>query len=201
MAGGMKVNIGKGTLWIVTLTSVGFLLQVFFPVQTFDALALVPRLVSAEPWRLVTYMFVHGSLEHLLMNLFAIFFFGLILEKDIGMKLFLSLYFISGIAGGYMQAYLFPTLPSVGASTAAFGIMGMLAFLRPMMLVVFVAVPLPLIIVVIGWAVSSYLLMNINDGIGRGAHLFGLLVGIAFGLAWRLTHKRMPESGGEEPEE
>ncbi|MFC1455054.1 rhomboid family intramembrane serine protease [Candidatus Undinarchaeota archaeon] len=197
---GMKLNIGKGTLWLVGLVILGFVLQIAFPEFMFENFALVYSLIGTEPWRLISYMFVHGGFDHLLLNLFSILFFGLILEKDIGSKMFFLVYFVAGILGGYMQAYLFPAAPSIGASAAAYGILGMLAILRPMMIVIFV-VPLPMIVVAIGWAASSYLLISLEDGIGHAAHLFGLVVGVVFGIIWRLTHKskgidgNMSESG------
>jgi rhomboid-like protein len=54
-------------------------------------------------WQIITYMFMHGGLEHIFFNMFALFMFGPILEYSIGSKRFFNLYFICGIGAALLQ--------------------------------------------------------------------------------------------------
>lgn len=56
-----------------------------------------------RPWQLVTYMFMHGSLMHILFNMFALWMFGRVIEHTMGMKRFLIFYFVCGIGAGICQ--------------------------------------------------------------------------------------------------
>jgi membrane associated rhomboid family serine protease len=55
------------------------------------------------PWQVVTYMFLHGSLGHLFFNMFALFSFGTILEREWGAARFLVFYFLCGVGAGLIQ--------------------------------------------------------------------------------------------------
>jgi len=56
-----------------------------------------------EPWQLITYMFMHGSFEHILFNMFALFSFGPMLEYTLGSKKFFNFYFICGLGAVALQ--------------------------------------------------------------------------------------------------
>lgn len=54
-------------------------------------------------WQLVTYMFLHGSLSHLLFNMFALVSFGTLLEREWGWLRFLLFYFLCGVGAGLVH--------------------------------------------------------------------------------------------------
>lgn len=56
-----------------------------------------------RPWQFVTYMFLHGNLEHILFNMFALWMFGRIIEATLEMKRFIIFYFVCGIGAGVVQ--------------------------------------------------------------------------------------------------
>ncbi len=56
-----------------------------------------------RPWQIVTYMFMHGSFEHIFFNMFALWMFGYILENFWGMKRFLTFYFVCGIGAAFVH--------------------------------------------------------------------------------------------------
>ena len=105
---------------------------VFFLQQTAPGvtgmLAFVPRYILLQPWTLLTYMFVHSGLTHILFNMLALYFFGPRVEERIGSNRFITLYTLSGITGALMSLIFAPFSPIVGASGAIFGVM--LAFAR-----------------------------------------------------------------------
>jgi membrane associated rhomboid family serine protease len=89
--------------------------------------ALVPITfwVRDEWWQLLTYMFLHGSPVHILMNMFCLFSLGNVLEGRWGWKRFLILYFGSGLMGGVavLLANNNPLVGTVGASGAIAGLL------------------------------------------------------------------------------
>ncbi|MCK4968851.1 MAG: rhomboid family intramembrane serine protease, partial [Candidatus Aenigmarchaeota archaeon] len=114
--------------------------------------ALVPEQIYSAPWMLVTSMFLHLDIMHLFQNMFALAFFGILLEKIIGSKRFLSLYFAAGIAGSLASIVFYPHATSLGASGAIMGVIGALATLRPK-LVLYFGGPIPMIILAAMWII------------------------------------------------
>jgi rhomboid protease GluP len=76
---------------------------------------------AGEIWRLLTPVFLHGSILHIAFNMYALFIYGRGLETRFGHGRFLLLYFLSAYAGNVMS-FLLTTNPSLGASTAIFGL-------------------------------------------------------------------------------
>ncbi len=77
-----------------------------------------------EWWRLLTSAFLHYGPFHLLLNMLALWWFGSLLERRIGSGRYLLLYLVSGLAGSAGALLLDPTVATVGASGAIFGILG-----------------------------------------------------------------------------
>ena len=83
-------------LWLCLICIIVFLIQSVFPVT--DYLLLNQSSIQGfEIWRFLTAIFVHGSLVHLLYNMFALALFGSMLEKFVGGKRFLWVFFLSGL--------------------------------------------------------------------------------------------------------
>jgi membrane associated rhomboid family serine protease len=128
--------------------------------------------VAAGEWyRLVTAMFVHYGLLHLLLNMYALWILGRNLESALGPARFLALYLISGI-GGNVAAYVFaPNTLSAGASTAVFGLFaGIFVLLRRLGRSTSALVPVIVVNVVFTLAVP---------GISIAGHFGGLVTGAA----------------------
>ncbi|WP_423793020.1 rhomboid family intramembrane serine protease [Methanocaldococcus indicus] len=176
------------TIYIIGICIVIYILKLFFP-QIFIYLAFWPQLFIKYPWQIITSIFVHSTITHLLFNMFVLFIFGLSLERLIGSKRFLFLFLASGIFGNI--AYLFYSIltnsyfPVVGASGAIYGILGTLAILKPDMKVVIFPLPVP---ICIRWVILILTLIDIillpyseKDRIAHVSHLSGLLFGVAYG--------------------
>jgi membrane associated rhomboid family serine protease len=93
-------------------------------------LVFTPARVIPQFWTVVTYMFVHVGLWHLLFNMLALFFFGPPLEGRWGSREFVKFYFLAGM-GGAALSVLFPYQPIAGASAAVYGIMVAFAMYWP----------------------------------------------------------------------
>lgn len=83
--------------------------------------------VGGEWWRLLTAMFLHGGMTHLLMNMFSLYIIGRPMELYFTPKSYLSLYFLTGIVGGVVSIVVHPETVAIGASGAIFGVFGALS--------------------------------------------------------------------------
>ena len=81
------------------------------------------RIADGELWRLFTPMLLHGSFLHIGFNMYALNIFGPQLERQFGHLRFLALYVLGGFAGN-VGSMIFSAAPSLGTSTAIFGLLG-----------------------------------------------------------------------------
>ena len=79
--------------------------------------------VQGEWWRIVTSGFLHAGPLHLLLNMFALYVLGSLLEPAVGTARFVAIYFVSLLAGSCGALVLDPNELTVGASGAVFGLM------------------------------------------------------------------------------
>jgi membrane associated rhomboid family serine protease len=142
--------------------------------------------VAAGEWyRLVTAMFLHYGVLHLLMNMYALWILGRELEAVLGRLRFVGLYVLAGL-GGNVAAYLFsaPNAATAGASTAVFGLMAAtFVVLKRLNLSVAPILPVIVINVIFTFAVAN---------ISVAGHLGGLIVGamVAAILAYAPRERR-----------
>lgn len=165
---------------IIGICILVFILQMGLPWLT-DSFALSRASLLSAPWTLITYMFLHANILHIFFNLLMLFFFGPLLERQIGSGRFLGLYIVSGILAGLVQVLLFPA-GVLGASAAIFGVMGALAMMMPDLRIYLYFVPMKIIYAVLLFAALDILFMGSGDMIAHGAHLIGLVVGMAYGF-------------------
>src|SRR3989344_1479446 len=159
-----------------------FALQAAIPGFT-GQFALVSAQVVERPWTLVTAIFLHGDLPHLLFNMFALALFGIILENIVGRKRFLWIFFAGGILASVGSVFLYTA--AVGASGAIFAVLGALAILRPRMQVWVSFVPMPMIVAAAVWAIGDFIGLFVPTGIANLAHLARLGFGLGSGLFLR----------------
>lgn len=76
---------------------------------------------EGQLWRLFTPMLLHGSIFHIGFNMYALYSFGMGLERRFGHGRFLLLYLLGGFAGNVLSFLITPS-PSLGSSTAVFGL-------------------------------------------------------------------------------
>ncbi|MBD7907365.1 rhomboid family intramembrane serine protease [Sporosarcina gallistercoris] len=136
---------------------------------------------QGEYWRLVTPMFLHAGIMHLLFNMFSLFIFGPELEKVAGKARFLTVYFLAGVFGDIATFFVYDSsFLHVGASGAIFGIFGAFGAL-----VYYTKKMLPqlrqIILPIIG---LSVVMTFIGPNINAAAHIAGLVVGFLIGLSF-----------------
>jgi membrane associated rhomboid family serine protease len=125
--------------------------------------------------------------------MFVLFFLGNTLEKIIGERKFLEIFFASGIlsALGYslLSQPIFNITPGsmIGASGAIYGVFAALTMLEPDLRVYVYFVPMKLKHALILFALFDFLMVNSSDMIAHTAHLSGLLVGLYMGYRIKNT--------------
>lgn len=154
-----------------------------------------------QPYQIITYMFTHFELYHILFNMMSLFFLGPMVEMTLGAKRFFGLYMISGLAGlaahflvGYLpylmgQSDMGPLFSVLGASGAVFGVTIAFATLYPDRQLMLLFPPIP----IKAWVMALILIgIGLYQGItGTGgnvahfAHLGGALAGFILARHWK----------------
>ena len=170
-----------------------FVLQLVVPGLT-EVFVLNGEVGNGEIWRLVSAVFLHGGLGHLVYNLFALLLFGGILESQIGSRKFLWVFLVTGVLANIFSVGFYPS--SLGASGAIFGIIGALVVLRPGMTVWAFGMPMPMLLAGVLWAggdvlgAVAFFSGRPISNTGNLAHLSGMFFGILGGF-WFLREKRV----------
>ena len=135
-------------------------------------------IIQGQLWRLLTPMFLHGSILHIGFNMYALVIIGSELERRFGHWRFLLLYFL-GSFGGNVFSFLLSPNASLGASTAIFGLLGaeMVFFYQNRKL--FGAGARRALQNVITVAAINFLI-GLSPGIDNWGHLGGLVAGLIF---------------------
>src|SRR5207302_4643293 len=92
--------------------------------SAYDSSGHLVGVAHGDWWRLIMAAFLHYGPFHLGLNMFALYWFGSLLEQRIGSGKFLMLYLVSGLAGSAGALVWSPLVPTVGASGALLGVRG-----------------------------------------------------------------------------
>jgi rhomboid protease GluP len=131
-------------------------------------------------WRLITPVLVHGSIAHIGFNMYALFIFGRNLEYQYGHGRFFLLYLLSGFAGNVVSFVLTPN-PSLGASTAIFGMLSAQGVFIYRNRRFFGSRARPILSNII-FILGINLVLGLSPMIDNWGHLGGLIGGLVF--AW-----------------
>lgn len=144
----------------------------------------LPAGLGFQPWQVVTYSFLHGSLTHIFFNMFALYMFGGEIERLFGSRDYLNLYFVSVITAAITQLAFSAVAggapyPTVGASGGVFGLLLAYAMYFPNQTVVLLIPPIPMparVFVFLYGAVELTLgVTGTQAGVAHFAHLGGML--------------------------
>lgn len=159
-------------------------------VMKYLMLPSLPAELLRRPWTLVTYMFTHTSLFHILFNMLVLYWFGRIFLQYLKEKQFLSTYLLGGLTGAglYILFFnLFPGLeqflgrPMLGASAAIMAIVIAIAFYVPdyTLYMLFIG-QVKLKYIALFFILIDVLMIGSDNGGGHIAHLGGALYGFFF---------------------
>lgn len=189
------------SVWKNSVTTIGFIginvllftISMFTGDLLYDegAFSLWHLLHGQEWWRLITSMFLHVDIDHLVGNMLMLYMAGELVERYIGKWKFAVLYFFSGICGSLLYAvYEFSTdsfADSIGASGAVFGVIGALLVIVMHHKGRYADITIGRMIFMIAYMMYMGLrASNVNNA----AHIGGLLSGILLTAFYVLTEKR-----------
>ena len=174
---------------LLTIMLAVFLLQMLVSSQINIYLGLVPILVWKKffLWQLVTYLFLHGGISHLLFNLIALWMFGGELENYWGSPKFLRYFFFCGVGAGICTVVFSPDqfVPVIGASGAIYGLLlayGWLFPNRPIYIYFLFPIPAKYFVILFGLIEFFSSLGGTGGGVAHLTHLGGLLFGLSYML-------------------
>lgn len=179
----------------------------FLNVDLWQIFGLVPARLFGEGmiWQPFTYLFLHGGVLHLLLNMLWLWTFGGEIEGEWGQKQFLAYYLLCGVAAGLIVSlfYFDSRIPGVGASGAVMGILiayGLMYADRRILFVIF-----PMKVKHLVWIVAA---INIWSSLGFSCgrfgaicHLGGAVAGFVYlKIVWRLqrTNCRIERPGAKD---
>jgi Uncharacterized membrane protein (homolog of Drosophila rhomboid) len=152
-----------------------------------------PSVEKGQLWRLITHGFIHADGNHLLFNMFTLYFFGSVMERTlmpvIGIAGFVVFY-LMGIVIAIFPTHLMhrknPAYRSLGASGAVSSVLFAYIFINPwsMLFVMFVPVP-AIIFAVLYVGYSVWAGRRGKDNVNHSAHLWGAVWGIGFMIMLR----------------
>ncbi|MBW1678577.1 MAG: rhomboid family intramembrane serine protease [Deltaproteobacteria bacterium] len=172
---------------ILIASGATFILQQLAGVKMLYIFGLIPLIVWKDLflWQLVSYIFLHGDIFHLLFNLLALYMFGCELERIWGSRFFLRYFFITGIGAGISTVCLTPgmAIPTVGASGAIFGILLAYALYYPNRIVYFnflFPIKIKYLVLIYGVLTFYFSFSRTGGNIAHIAHLGGMLFGFVY---------------------
>ena len=135
-------------------------------------------------WQPFTYLFFHGGIWHVFINMFVLWMFGSELERIWGKKFFLKYYFMTGVGSGLITVLLSinSSIPVVGASGAVYGILLAYGLIFPNRKVyLYFLIPLKVKYFVLFIGIIAFLSsFGSNDGISHLTHLSGMIIGLIY---------------------
>jgi rhomboid protease GluP len=141
-----------------------------------------PYTTAGEWWRLVTSMFLHGGVVHLVANMIGLVFVSVFLEPLLGKGRFVLAYLLTGLVGSLASISWYPATVSVGASGAIFGLYGV--FLALLLTRMFPRELNKSFLISTSLFVGYNLLMGLQGGIDNAAHIGGLVSGLLVGFCF-----------------
>lgn len=197
---------GRASITILIVTVVAYFIQVssmtdvirlfaLWPLATPGAINLNDGTSLATGfglWQLVSYGFLHGGLAHLFFNMFALYMFGVPIERLWGTRRFLIFYFVCMVGAGLVQLgvahWSGQIYPTIGASGAVFGLLLAFGMMYPNSRIMLIFPPIPLrakwFVILYGLLTLVFGVTGTMPGIAHFAHLGGMLFGLGLILYW-----------------
>ncbi|MFQ5919635.1 MAG: rhomboid family intramembrane serine protease [Thermoplasmata archaeon] len=158
-------------------------------------------LVEGRPWTLITSMFLHASVLHVIFNILFLYLLGLPLEDRIGSPAFAALYLATGIGASLVFAVVEwgNLVAALGASGAVMGIAGAFLALYPrdriFFILVFLILPQVRVYLAVGVVIlgeALLLFLGVQDGVAHAAHMGGVGFGILLATLLRPRKQEAP---------
>ena len=203
-------KVTRNLLFINIIMFVATWISEDFMIRTFAM--FFPASPLFRPWQILTHMFMHGGFWHLFFNMYSLWMFGSLIERQIGEKKFITFYFLCGLGAAALHTgveYLSATsmlasgnnsaytellyTPVLGASGAIYGLLIGFAMIYPDARLTLIFPPITL---GVKWWVGIFIAIELFTGItgtamgiAHFAHLGGALFGFLLMLYWKKSHR------------
>ncbi len=190
----MKLAIATNAIIAICALALYFSFFVAQPEPLFNKYGFSVNNFFERPYVIITSIFLHSGIVHLLSNIIILFFFGSAVESEIGKAKTLLLFFLGAFAGDFFSSFFYTSdTVSIGASAGVFALVGAGILIKPFELSFYpYMMPLPLALLGIMYAVYNiYGFFVLSDNISYIGHFGGLFVGLAYGFHRKGTKKSL----------
>ncbi len=157
-----------------------------------------------EPWQLLSYAFLHGSSMHLLLNMYALWLFGIALENFWGSARFALYYLVCVVGAGFVQLLVVSFTaepgnyyPTIGASGGVFGVLLAYGMIFPRSILFLLIPPMPIearwFVLIYGGIELFFGITGTDSGVAHFAHLGGMFFGYLLIRHWRNLPPARPD--------
>jgi len=176
------------TITLIAITSFISIVALYIDQRILEKGMLRPfRTIKNGTWyEVITSGFLHGSLGHLLVNMFVLFFFGIVVEQTLGINHYLALYF-TGLAFSAIPSLLRhrdnPNYATLGASGAVESVLFGYIFLYPTEKIIIILLPIPIPAWIFGLMFLLYSVFESKrkaGNVNHEAHIAGALWGVLY---------------------
>ncbi len=142
------------------------------------------RLAEGALWTLITALFVHANLIHLIGNMVFLYVFGNAVESSAGGRMMMAVFFVGGVCSFPISTYYYGyDCVMVGASAAIFALAAVGMLVKPLKLsLLFFFMPLGLVAILFFIFNLFAVYFSVGGNVGYVAHVAGFLIGIPFGM-------------------
>ncbi len=187
----------NGLVRLIVINVIVFVLanifSLFYELSPWLALPSETSFFISRPWTILTYMFFHKQIFHILFNMLWLYWMGQLFVEFIGSKRLVSVYILGGVCGGLLYFLLSGILNTdgttsllLGASAGVMAVVVAIAVFIPnysLHLLLFGPVQLKYIALA-SFVITTLLDLNVNTG-GKVAHIGGALFGLVFTLSYK----------------
>ena len=173
------IGVNVAVFLLQSMTGTGLeALCALWPLQPIDGA------VYFHLWQLITYAFLHGNVPHILFNMWGLWLFGSEIERYLGPRRLLMIFFASVVTAAVSQLLVpfwfhIEPAPTVGASGGVFGLLLAYAFMFPQRKLALIFLPIPIsawLFAALYAGVELYLgITGSQEGVAHFAHLGGMI--------------------------
>lgn len=183
-----KYSFFYASIILIVINFAVFALEYAFPnIKFYCSLNIYNVIYRKDFFEFVSYMFIHADLKHIVLNMFALFMFALPVERAIGSKEFLILYFVTGVISGLLSFLVYVLTNSyfvflMGASGAVYAVLLLYSVIYPKSKIyVWGVIPLRAPVLVLIYAIIEIVSEFIgSSNVAHLTHLFGFIAAFTY---------------------
>ncbi len=187
--------VSNGVIFLLEMSFADILFSNFalWPLAADYLQSTDPRLHAFMPWQLFSYAFLHGSVMHLLLNMYGLWIFGMRLENLWGSRTFAIYYFVCVLGAAVTQIFVSSMAgdyyPTIGASGGVFGVLLAFGLFFPNQVLILLIPPIPIkakwFVILYGAIELWFGVTGTEAGVAHFAHLGGMLFGFITIYYWQ----------------